>query len=198
MEIILKALYGSFFYPSKSNIFNSLSIDLNNINLVIIGKHPYNSNQSTGIPYETFDGHNTSIINILNDIENSFYDGDFNVNRLECDYNRLGHWMDQGVCLLNKAFTSKKGNPEAHFKIWKWFTDEIIKIIAFKNPGCIFSYFGCTNTLISEVKHIVIEYPDPNTEQFKGVFKELYDIVKKNYNYEIIWDKYDYESKKQR
>jgi len=195
MKKLLKALYKCYYFPSKNNIFKSLSVPLDDIKLTIVGKHPYSSKESTGIPYEVLHYPKSSLCNILSDIEDTFYNGDFNVERLETDDTKLDHWGKQGIFLINESLTVEKNKPGSHNRMWRWFTNKILNIVSEKNIGSIFAFFGLENKVIHNESHIVYEFPDPsNEDEFKGVFEKLSYIVKKNYKYKIKWDKYESET----
>ena len=43
----------------------------------------------------------------------------------------LSRWADQGILLLNASLTTIVGNANAHAKLWKPFTDELIKQLSY-------------------------------------------------------------------
>ena len=113
-------------YPSITNVFRSLySIDLDNVDVIIIGQDPYHDGAATGLAFDVYDYQkpNPSLRNIIKELKSSGYETSTN----------LSVWPEQGVLLLNTALTVRQGSPGTHTEIWNEFTEKLIKYIGERN-----------------------------------------------------------------
>ena len=87
----------------------------------------------------------------------------------------MGHWVDQGVFLLNSSLTVENGKAGSHLKIgWQEFTDFILTYI---NDNCenivfiLWGEFAKKKRKYIEKKHYVLEAPHPSgLSAYKGFF----------------------------
>jgi uracil-DNA glycosylase len=56
--------------------------------------------------------------------------------------NDLKRWSNQGVLMLNTAFTTEVGQIGKHMELWKPFTVNLIEIINQRNTGLIWVFLG--------------------------------------------------------
>ena len=101
-----------------------------------------------------------SLKNIYKEMEN---DLGITVNK---DCGDLTHWAEKGVLLLNTALTVQQYKSNSHKKIWKDFTNYIIKTVSYKNEKIIFVLWGryaqSKKKLIDCEKHLVLEATHPS------------------------------------
>jgi uracil-DNA glycosylase len=51
-------------------------------------------------------------------------------------------WANQGVLLLNSAFTTTIGKPSSHQMLWKGFTAQVLDSLIWEKPGLIYVFLG--------------------------------------------------------
>jgi uracil-DNA glycosylase len=169
---ILDNIKGEY-YPSREQVFriiDELSID--KIKVVILGQDCYHSKgQANGLAFSVDYGLKIppSLRNIFKEIKRTYPD-------VVLSSGDLTPWVKQGVFLLNCALTVEPGKPGSHAKIWKDYTDSIIKEISDKTTGIYFLLWGefakGKSSLIDSKKHFILTagHPSPlnTTQPFVG------------------------------
>lgn len=199
MSKIQNILANCKFYPENKDIFKVFNQPLDNIKVVIIGMDPYSSGQATGLAFAV--NKDCKIPNslqiIFNEIERDIYQYDFTPERLEnLQIKTLEHWVKQGVMLLNSALTVEIGKSGSHLIHWRWFIEEIVKILSEK--GVIFVLWGkhaqTFKRNINETTNYILESCHPVAEcygsgKFIGVghFSKINELLKEQGKKEIIW-----------
>jgi uracil-DNA glycosylase len=118
------------FLPSPENIFRVFSMPLEDIKLVILGQDPYaKPGVATGHAFAVKYG--TPIPYSLHAIRQEALTLPLNI-LTHGEWGTLKHWSEQGVFLLNSALTVQEYNSGRHLKVWRWFTEEVIKIISYE------------------------------------------------------------------
>jgi uracil-DNA glycosylase len=56
--------------------------------------------------------------------------------------NDLKRWADQGVLLLNAAFTCTIGKPGTHHMLWKPFLINVLDALIWNRPGIVYVFMG--------------------------------------------------------
>ena len=112
--------------PPVNQIFNFAKFKYSKIKIVIIGQDPYPaSGDAHGL---SFSSKNKKIPASLRNIYKCLKKCkliDTKPNTADLTY-----WAHQGVLLLNASLTTRLGVSNAHKKIWKPFTDELIRYIS--------------------------------------------------------------------
>ena len=104
----------------------------------------------------------------------------------------------QGILFLNCAMTVREKNPMSHAKVWKPFTDYIIKYISKNNSKIIFVLWGSSakskEKFIDKDKHYILKahHPSPLSANRGGWFgckhfSKINEIISKNKNKTIHW-----------
>ena len=153
---------GDDYTPDDINVLRFLHMDVKNIKVVILGQDPYHSTYKDNLkvangrafePENLYDWHDkfrqVSLKNIIRLIHKSIneieeYDDILKYNEIvkEIDYGRFNlkrphdffnSIENQGVLLLNTAFTTKLHQANAHKKLWEPFTIELIKFLNSKD-----------------------------------------------------------------
>lgn len=166
-------------FPSKENIFNSISFSKpEDIKVVILGQDPYiKQGQAHGLSFSVQDGiaFPKSLINIFNELSN---DQNCSIPTSGC----LEKWAKQGVLLLNTILTVRENNTNSHINFgWQNLTKEIIKTVINTQTPKVFILWG------NQAKQSFASAIDDET--FKNIlltdnFKELNSTIKhadKNY-----------------
>jgi uracil-DNA glycosylase len=132
-------------FPSKGLIFNAFKqCPINNVKVVIIGQDCYYSRArnkeilANGLCFSVDSKCNKcppSLRTIFDELKHE-YGGDRRTNT------DLSDWARQGVLLLNCALTVREGKAGSHMKIWRGFTEEIIKYIAKNHKYIVYILWG--------------------------------------------------------
>lgn len=110
----------------------------------------------------------------------------------------LARWSNQGILMLNTAFTTGIGKVGVHYAIWQPFMAFILDVLTFQNPGLIYVFMG------AKAKEWADSIPENNHKLFAthpasaahnksdrwdsgDIFNKVSELVKKNYKEEIIW-----------
>lgn len=178
-------------FPNEKDILKPFDIEIENVNVVIIGQDPYHGEgQANGFAFAVSKGVNTppSLKNIFKEVELEF--GLINADET------LSSWVDQGVLLMNTSLTVSKGKPNSHSSIgWQKITKGVISIL--KEEEVVFLLLGsyaqkiARECNVAEEKKVITTHPSPlsahrgfiGSNAFKNVNKKLKKFNKK----EIIW-----------
>ena len=101
-------------------------------------------------------------------------------------HNDLRCWSNQGVLLINTAFTCQINNIGSHFHLWKPFTEYLFESIN-KNDKFIFGLMG-KKAEIWEIKlsnQIILKCPHPASAAYKGGVwdsKDIFNNINKELN----------------
>ncbi len=133
---------------------------------VLLGQDPYfaNVNEAMGLSFSVPKGVKLppTLVNIFKELETDITgfktpaSGD------------LTQWAQQGVLLLNTALTVLHGKKEAHLKLWKDFTSEIIRLISAKSPTpVVFMLWGNPakekeKVISNASKHLILKATHPS------------------------------------
>lgn len=119
---------------------------LEDLKVVILGQDPYHGpGQANGLAF-SYSGTGTrmppSLVNILQELKDNFPKIPIQ-NRIDRSLEPdLVDWARQGVLLLNSALTVLHKQPNSHSKIWRIFTESILRRIAQEKPNTIFVLWG--------------------------------------------------------
>tara|TARA_B100001175_G_C19461608_1_gene616836 strand:- start:779 stop:1477 length:699 start_codon:yes stop_codon:yes gene_type:complete len=194
--------------PYKENIYKAFDLtDFDSMKVVLIGQDPYhnivdNKAQAQGLCFSVPDNFPLppSLKNIFKEL----------CNDIKCDYPNNGDltkWGEQGVLLLNRSLSVLQSKPNSHKKIWKYFSDELMKFIIEKKNFCIFICWGleAEKSLkgLNLEKHIVLKatHPSPlgaNKGGFFGCkhFSKVNEILRDKEITSIDWSLNNINQKK--
>lgn len=155
--------------PSINNVFNAFRYcDINDIKVVIIGQDCYYSRGkngcvlANGLCFSVSQECHTcpsSLKTIFKELQHE-YSGELRKNT------DLTDWAKQGVLLLNCALTVREGKAGSHMKLWKNFTEQIIKHIATKHEHVVYILWGehakSYAKYINKSKNLVLECRHPS------------------------------------
>jgi uracil-DNA glycosylase len=189
-------------YPKSDEVFKAFQLTpFNKIRVVIIGMDPYPT-EYKGEPVAcglAFAPRHTEFVppslkQIYNRLKETLYTDE--VNFIETDLN-LHKWAEQGVFLLNAALTVEKNQAGSHLKLWKPFTETVIKTISENSAGVIFCFWGKDAQqfapLVNAKFHHVLMGSHPVSAVYKGGkwdcnhFEEINTILLHNNGETIKW-----------
>lgn len=191
--------------PDIENIFKAFSLPVDNIKVIFLGLSPYQNiyrgqkfatGLAFGVPDKSMDTPSLKVIR--DELENTYPDKYIDSPQV-FDYT-LQHWHDQGVFLINSAFTvRRRGNAKSHLPMWDWFTTELMLFLNSKVSSGIFVFMGkdaqTFNPLINEQYHYKFDTYHPAAEargnnKYKftgtGIFKNINEILENLYGKEHI------------
>lgn len=149
-----------FLTPHPSKVLRFLSMPANDIKVIILGQDPYpQPNIATGRAFEVNGLYswktpfrNPSLQNIVRAIYLAYSGNILKYSEIRARMNSsfkmlepsdiFNHWENQGVLLLNTAFTCKVNDSNSHAEIWKDFTRELLAYINMKSPNAYWFLWG--------------------------------------------------------
>jgi uracil-DNA glycosylase len=179
-------------YPPKEYIFKVFEMNIEDINVVLLGQDPYHGKeQANGLSFSV--GKNIkippSLQNIYKEIKLEFPE-----KKYEFQHGNLERWFkDEKIFLLNTSLTVIEGKPGSFMKKWIFFTDDVIKHISENNKKCIFLLLG--NYSKEKIKYIEDKeryitgvHPSPLSAN-RGFFgSEIFIKLNQRLGYEINWN----------
>lgn len=151
-------------YPKEDDIFNCFKeVSYEDIKVVILGQDPYHGlNQAHGFSFSVLPGNKIppSLLNIYKELNNEF-------NYDIPNHGYLIKWAKQGVLLMNRTLTVRRGQANSHEKIgWKNLTSRIISEINESPQPIVFMLWGNNakevKCLLNNANHLVLESPHPS------------------------------------
>ena len=128
-------------FPKPESIFAALDeTTLEEVKVVILGQDPYHGpGQAHGLAFSTLAHRRPpSLRNIFAEVESNM-----NGHAVPKGHNCLTPWARQGVLLLNRVLTVRRGCPNAHQgKGWERFTDRIVETINRERTHVVFMLWG--------------------------------------------------------
>ncbi len=149
-------------YPEAKDVFNCFKMPLEDVRVVIIGQDPYiNPGEAHGYAFSVFNKSFTpSLKNIDKEMRMDVGEG--------LEHGNLEHLVAQGVFLLNRILTVRRGISLSHKNLsWETFTLEVIRILNAQCKHIVFILWGnyakgCLSE-IDQTKHLVLmsSHPSP-------------------------------------
>lgn len=153
-------------FPPKASIFNAFKYcPFNNIKVVIIGQDCYYSRAkncsilANGLCFSVNSECNKCPPSLKTIFDELYFE--YGERRVNTD---LSDWALQGVLLLNCALTVREGKAGSHMKIWKGFTEDVIKYLTRECSNIVYilwgefaksyaKYINKNNNLVLECRH---------------------------------------------
>lgn len=184
-------------YPKKELIFNAFNyFNFEDLKVVIIGQDPYHQpNQANGLCFSV--NKNIKIPPSLKNIFREIYDN-YDLELPNLTTGNLEYLAQQGILLLNNTLSVRQSTPNSHLKIWKGFSDEIIKYILKNHNNIVFLLWGNNAKKILKNKNIKNHYtleanhPSPLSANKGGWFGNKHfiktnKILEENKKEKINW-----------
>jgi len=154
-------------YPKNTKQIFSVfkKLQPSKIKVVILGQDPYHDGSYNGMAFSNNKKKlsiSPSLRNILKEVESDIHDG------LALDQDPdLTRWQKQGVFLLNKVLTVKKGKPNSHAGIgWETFTQTCIEALSSHRENLVFMLWGAkAREIIPYIhgdSHLILEAGHPS------------------------------------
>jgi uracil-DNA glycosylase len=190
----LDKLYNSenIIYPSREEIFKVFELDVHDIKILLLGQDPYhNPNQANGLSFSVNDNVSIppSLKNIYKQIQN-----DFPERKYIYKSGNLHRWFkEEKIFLLNASLTVIKNKPASHMKLWKEFTNDVIRFINDNNSQCIFvllGNFAKSKQVFISNKHNIITgvHPSPLSAHNGFFGSNIFKLIEQKLNTEINWN----------
>lgn len=176
-------------FPESNKIFNAFKVPFKDVKVVILGQDPYyTKGVATGYAFGVNKDFRIapSLHNIIKEVKRTEGDKEFDKT--------LKSWVDQGVLLINTAFTVREGQPNSHSKIWNSFINFVFSTLNYNKSNLVYLLWGNHakgyKKLIDENNHILeSSHPSPLAKGFVGNnhFKLTNEILSKNDKRKIKW-----------
>jgi uracil-DNA glycosylase len=181
---------GRRFTPQFKDIFNAFyECPYDDLKIVIVGQDPYPQlGVADGIAFSCSKKHKTE--KSLQYIFKALYGEHENYD------NDLRRWSNQGVLLINTAFTCQVNKIGSHYGIWKSFTEHLFDNLNKHKPNIIFILMGKKaeewQTLLPDCK--ILKCPHPASAAYRGgvwdsknVFNDANSILENQGKTMINW-----------
>lgn len=124
-------------FPSPDTVFRVFETRPEDIKVVILGQDPYyNTGQANGLAFSVNDS-----IPAPRSLKNIFKELKTDLGVVRTNPN-LTDWHEQGVFLLNTALTVPEKEPNAHKRLWKRFTEDLLKYLTEVNTDILYIMWG--------------------------------------------------------
>ena len=166
-------------------------MNLDEIQIVLLGQDPYHRpSQAHGLSFSVSNGIKIppSLKNIYKELQSNFSERNY-----EFSSGNLEKWVyREKIFLLNASLTVIDGKPGSHMKIWRDFTDDVIKYISENNNKCIFLLLGNfakekEKFIEDKTRILSCPHPSPLARGFigSGIFKKVEEKLGKNIDWSI-------------
>jgi uracil-DNA glycosylase len=197
LQLIRLTKDGKRFTPTFKEVFRAFEeCPYDELKVVMVGQDPYPQFEvADGIAFSCSKTGELqpSLSYLLNAINLTVYNG--HAGSTDVDLTR---WANQGVLLLNTALTTEVNKIGKHYAIWKPFIAYLFDQLTWNKNGLVYIYLGkqaqdwadCVND--NNYKFFLSHpasaaYTSQATWDSANVFVETRDIIKKNYNQDLIW-----------
>ena len=180
--LLAEAMDNKRFTPKIKHLFRAFEVcSFDNVNVVMIGQDPYpQEGVADGVAFScSITGKpEASLRYIQESIRKTT-----GIVSTDPDLTR---WSNQGVLLLNSAFTVEVNKPGTHYDIWKPFMNIVIDTINYNKSDIVFILLGKVaqqfEDMISD-KHLVLKASHPASAGYnKGVWN-CDDVFNRANNY---------------
>ena len=190
LEIKAQIIHDIKVYPPEEQIFRIFEMNLEEIQIVLLGQDPYHGpSQAHGLSFSVSDGIKIppSLKNIYKELQSTFPERNYEFNS-----GNLEKWFyREKIFLLNSSLTVIGGKAGSHMKLWRNFTDDVIKYISENNNKCIFLLLGNfakekEKFIEDKTRILTCPHPSPLARGFIGsrIFKKVEEKLEK----EIDWN----------
>ena len=152
LDEIENTLRNQDYLPSHDNVMRALSRNLADSRVLIVGQDPYPSAEhAMGLSFSV----PNTVSKLPLTLKNIFKELNSDLDLGEPNTGDLTSWHSQGVVLLNRTLTCKKGESNSHLNIgWRKITDRCAEVLAAqgsvavlwgKNAAELTHYFSSSN-----------------------------------------------------
>lgn len=151
---------GKVIFPEATNVFAAFrSVPLSKVRIVVLGQDPYPlAGYANGLAFSHVMTKKVSpsLEAVIDAIEVDCHDG-LKFDKEQFD-TTLQHWVDQGILLLNTAFTVREKEANSHADLWHDFTEYVAKTLSDVTRNKIFLAWGKSASKFIEHIHFVKHY----------------------------------------
>ena len=157
--------------PAPEHVFRALQVPPEDVRVLLVGQDPYpNPDHAMGWSFSVPRGV-TPLPPSAKNIRTELRD-DLVVDTGE--HFELGHWVNQGVLLLNRHLTTAAGSPGAHHALgWEKVTNRIVQVLVERNPHFVAIIWGRQAAgllpLLGSTPRIESAHPSP-LSAYRGFF----------------------------
>ena len=182
-------------FPSSEDMFLCFKVcPLEKVRVVIVGQDPYHgAGQAHGMSFSVKKG-----VKIPPSLQNIFKELKDDLGCEIPEHGNLESWAEQGVLLMNTAWSVEKAKPASHAQFgWMEFSENILEMLNDFDEPLVFILWGAhaqkVGAKITNPKHLKIEtaHPSPFSANrgFFGSkpFSKTNDFLRKNNRGEIDW-----------
>jgi uracil-DNA glycosylase len=128
LDEIENTLRNQDYLPSHDNVMRALSRNLADSKVLIVGQDPYPSAEhAMGLSFSV----PKTVSKLPLTLKNIFKELNSDLDLGEPNTGDLTSWQSQGVVLLNRTLTCKKGESNSHLNIgWRKITDRCAEVLA--------------------------------------------------------------------
>lgn len=197
IQLLKEARAGDRFTPPLKKVFRAFEeCPYKDLKVVLIGQdvYPY-ANIADGIAFSAKDAPFVppSLRFMFREIEQTVYpEGGYT---WEPD---LARWSNQGILMINTAFTTTVGKVGVHYELWKPFIGFLLDILASYNPGLIYVFVGnkakSWYDIVPENNHkLICIHPSAAAHTLKelwdsgDIFNKINNLMWLHYKYKMIW-----------
>lgn len=181
------------FTPRLKDVFNVFKVcPYNGLKAVIVGQDPYPTvGVADGIAFScsNTDTAQPSLRHVNAAIQDCYPEYEPKLD--------LTVWAQQGILLINTAFTTQIGKPGTHYKIWEPFVSYLFDQIKADYPDMVYLFMGkkaqeWAAYTGDEANNLFVSHPasavySGGKWKHNNMFKELTDAVEARSNYRINW-----------
>lgn len=140
-ELLRQSQDGKRFTPMVKYLFRAFEeCPYKKTNVIILGQDPYPiPNVADGIAFSCSNDNyiQASLKYIHKEIQDTVYPNE--------EYDKvtdLKIWSNQGVLLINTAFTTTVNKVGSHYKIWEPFMSFLLDVIQYDKPNLVYAFLG--------------------------------------------------------
>lgn len=169
LDEIENTLRNQDYLPSHDNVMRALSRNLADSKVLIVGQDPYPSAEhAMGLSFSV----PKTVSKLPLTLKNIFKELNSDLDLGEPNTGDLTSWQSQGVVLLNRTLTCKKGESNSHLNIgWRKITDRCAEVLATQGSVAVLwgknaaelSHFFSSSSLVTGV------HPSP-LSAYRGFF----------------------------
>ncbi|MEI7722567.1 MAG: uracil-DNA glycosylase [Actinomycetota bacterium] len=126
------------FLPQSNLVMRALSHDFSKCKVLILGQDPYpNANHANGLAFSV----PSHVEKLPASLKNIYKELNSDLGLPAPTHGDLSSWAEQGVVLLNRTLTCRKGESNSHLHVgWDLFTEACVKSLA--DSGCVAILWG--------------------------------------------------------
>ena len=192
-ELLRQSQDGKRFTPMVKYLFRAFEeCPYDKTNVIILGQDPYPlPNVADGIAFSCSNDNyiQPSLKFIHKEIQDTMYPGE--------EYNKitdLKAWSNQGVLLINTAFTTTVNKVGSHYKLWEPFMSFLLDVIQYDKPELIYAFLG------KKAQEWSISIPETNDKYLRthpaSAAHNKQDSWHSDYLFKRINDSLEYQGKK--